>query len=51
MLVLKSRAGVSAPASGDKEVAARSGQDTRFADVAILSSARHDTTEIVPLQQ
>jgi hypothetical protein len=35
-------------ATGDKEVAAGQGRDTRFADVAMLSSGRRDTIEIVP---
>ena len=36
---------------GDEEVAAGYGRDTRFADVAILSSERRDTVEIVPQQE
>ncbi len=36
---------------GDEEVAAGYGWDTRFADVAILSSERRDTVEIVPQQE
>jgi hypothetical protein len=44
------RAAIARPAFGDKEVAAGWGQDTRFADVAILSSERRDTIEIVPMR-
>jgi hypothetical protein len=36
---------------GEKEVAAGCGQDTRFADVAILSLERRDTIEIVPVHK
>jgi hypothetical protein len=39
------------PASGDERVAADSGQDTCFGVVAILSSERRNTIEIVPDQQ
>jgi hypothetical protein len=38
-------------ARGDKEVTAGKGRDTCFADIAILSSERRDTIEIVPTQQ